>query len=86
MAWYSRHGALRGTQAPVAALLLYRKHVITEQPYIGQLIRCLEGQGVLPLPIFINGVEAHTIVRHHQCVSQEGRALLQGMHKIWSLA
>ena len=29
--------------------------VITEQPYIAQLVRCMESQGVLPVPIFING-------------------------------
>lgn len=49
--------------APRVAVLLYRKHVITEQRYINDLIRIMEGQGVLPIPIFINGVEAHTIVR-----------------------
>ena len=46
----------------MAAVLLYRKHVITEQPYIGQLITQMEVEGVIPLPIFINGVEAHTVV------------------------
>lgn len=43
-------------------ILLYRKHVITEQPYIAQLIECMEQYGLRPLPIFINGVEAHTVV------------------------
>ena len=42
-----------------------RKHVITRQGYIAQLVRCLEDDGVLPLPIFINGIEAHTVVRAH---------------------
>jgi cobalamin biosynthesis Mg chelatase CobN len=37
--------------------------VITEQRYIDDLVTILEAQGILPLPIFINGVEAHTIVR-----------------------
>ena len=27
------------------------------------MILCLEEQGLLPVPIFINGIEAHTIVR-----------------------
>ena len=63
MQWYNQHGTLRGTNAPVAAVLLYRKHIITGQAYVEQLIRCLESQGVLPIPVFINGVEAHTIVR-----------------------
>jgi magnesium chelatase subunit H len=49
--------------APVVAILLYRKHVITQQGYIAQMITTFEQQGLIPLPIFINGVEAHTIVR-----------------------
>ncbi len=63
--WYKREGPLasRWTECPKAAVLLYRKHVITGQPYIMDLISCLEKEGVIPVPIFINGVEAHTIVR-----------------------
>lgn len=45
------------------AILLYRKHVITNQKYIPRLIRAFESDGLRPLPIFINGVEAHTVVR-----------------------
>lgn len=59
---YEREGPLRGSGAPVVAVLLYRKHVVTEQPYIMQLIEQMEGEGVIPLPVFINGVEAHTVV------------------------
>ncbi|BAZ09387.1 magnesium chelatase subunit H [Calothrix sp. NIES-4071] len=47
----------------VVGILLYRKHVITKQPYIPQLIRKFENAGLTPLPIFINGVEAHVAVR-----------------------
>ena len=36
--------------------------MITEQPYIAQLIETMEAEGLRPLPIFINGVEAHTVV------------------------
>ena len=43
-------------------VLLYRKHVITQQPYVAELIECLEEAGLRPVPIFINGVEAHTVV------------------------
>ncbi|WP_427157768.1 magnesium chelatase subunit H [Aliinostoc sp. HNIBRCY26] len=50
-------------QSPVTAILLYRKHVITKQPYIPQLIRRFEQAGLIPLPIFINGVEGHVAVR-----------------------
>eukprot|EP00897_Mesotaenium_endlicherianum_P003366 jgi/Mesen1/3057/ME000018S02370 len=49
--------------APVVAVLLYRKHVITGQPYIPAMLRLFERDGLRPLPIFINGVEAHTVVR-----------------------
>ncbi len=49
--------------APRVAMLLYRKHVITEQQYIMDLITLMEKNGVCPVPIFINGVEGHTIVR-----------------------
>ena len=64
MDWYKSHGPLRdNAHAPTVAIMLYRKHVITNQGYIPQLIRTMEEQGVLPVPIFINGVEAHTVVR-----------------------
>jgi magnesium chelatase subunit H len=56
--WYGQSHA-----APVVGLLLYRKHVITQQPYIPQLIRQFEEVGLIPLPIFINGVEGHVAVR-----------------------
>ena len=63
MKWYGQHGPLGSDPTyPTVAVLLYRKHVITEQMYIGQLIRCMEEQGVRPIPIFINGIEAHTVV------------------------
>jgi magnesium chelatase subunit H len=52
-------------------VLLYRKHVITKQPYLAELIRGLEQSGVVPIPCFINGVEAHTIVRDKLTSSHE---------------
>lgn len=76
--WYGEHGALRGTDAPVAAVLLYRKHVITEQPYIAQLVRQMEAEGVLPVPVFINGVEAHTVVRDLLTTQREQSAIRTG--------
>jgi len=51
------------TGLPRIAILLYRKHVITHQPYIPQLIRAFETAGLIPVPIFINGVEGHVAVR-----------------------
>ncbi|MEH2444312.1 MAG: magnesium chelatase subunit H [Nostoc sp.] len=62
--WYKTHcrDAINRV-SPVVGILLYRKHVITKQPYIPQLIRSFESAGLIPLPIFINGVEGHVAVR-----------------------
>mgnify|MGYP001793916691 CR=1 FL=1 len=60
--WYkSYHQDFSGNK--VVGILLYRKHVITKQPYIPQLIKRFEESGLIPLPIFINGVEGHVAVR-----------------------
>ena len=48
--------------APRVAILLYRKHVITGLRFINDLIVQLEDSGLLPIPIFISGVSAHTII------------------------
>ncbi|ANV83727.1 magnesium chelatase subunit H [Picosynechococcus sp. PCC 7003] len=63
---------------PVVAVLLYRKHVVTKQPYIPQLIRKFEADGLVPLPIFINGVEAHVIVRDWLTTDYEQHQRLHG--------
>ncbi|MBC6418068.1 MAG: magnesium chelatase subunit H [Prochloron sp. SP5CPC1] len=60
LTWYNQH---HGELSPVVGILLYRKHVITQQPYIPQLIRSFSNAGLTPLPIFINGVEGHVAVR-----------------------
>ncbi|ANV86899.1 magnesium chelatase subunit H [Picosynechococcus sp. PCC 7117] len=70
---------------PVIAVLLYRKHVITKQPYIPQLIRKFEADGLVPLPIFINGVEAHVIVRDWLTTDYEQHQRLHGQVEIKSL-
>ncbi|GFZ95620.1 magnesium chelatase subunit H [Okeania sp. KiyG1] len=59
--WYRQQKQTSST--PVVGILLYRKHVITKQPYIPQLIRKFEAAGLTPLPVFINGVEGHVAVR-----------------------
>jgi magnesium chelatase subunit H len=64
--------------APRVAVLLYRKHVITEQRYLYDLITMMENQGVIPVPIFINGVEAHTIVRDLLTSEHEIKAIQKG--------
>lgn len=80
--WYRTNGRLRaelaGGTAPVVAVLLYRKHVITEQPYIPQLIGQLEDEGLVPVPVFINGVEAHTVVRDQLTSATEQAAIAAG--------
>ena len=64
--------------APRVAVLLYRKHVITEQRYILDLITMMEADGIIPVPIFINGVEAHTIVRDLLTSQHEMKLVEQG--------
>ncbi len=59
------------SQSPVVGILLYRKHVVTKQPYIPQLIRYFERAGLIPLPIFINGVEGHVAVRDWMTTASE---------------
>ena len=73
-----RHFQLAADSSPVVAFLLYRKHVITEQRYIMDLIKQMEGQGILPVPIFINGVEAHTIVRDWLTSTHETKGVALG--------
>lgn len=69
---------LADDDAPVVAVLLYRKHVITEQPYILDLLTTMEQQGLIPVPIFINGVEAHTIVRDYLTSEYEAAQVASG--------
>jgi magnesium chelatase subunit H len=66
-------------EAPRVAVLMYRKHVITEQRYIVDLIRMMEADGIIPIPIFINGVEAHTIVRDLLTSQPEVEKVKQGL-------
>jgi len=70
--------ALAPNDAPRVAILLYRKHVITNQRYIPDLIGYFEGQGLIPVPVFINGVEAHTIVRDWLTSSYEIDGVARG--------
>ncbi|MBF2063575.1 MAG: magnesium chelatase subunit H [Calothrix sp. C42_A2020_038] len=60
--WYKKTQKSK-THNAVVGILLYRKHVITKQSYIPQLIKKFEDAGLIPLPIFINGVEGHVAVR-----------------------
>lgn len=67
--WYRQN--IEKSLNPTVGILLYRKHVITKQPYIGQLIRQFEEVGLTPLPIFINGVEGHVAVRDWMTTTYE---------------
>ncbi|MEY3827428.1 MAG: magnesium protoporphyrin chelatase subunit [Cyanobacteriota bacterium] len=77
--WY------KSKDQPVVGILLYRKHVITKLPYINQLIRAFETAGLTPLPIFINGVEGHTIVRDWLTTDYEIQQRQRGIIKTPSL-
>ena len=81
-------GGLGGseTQNKVIGILLYRKHVITKQPYIPQLIKRFEEAGLIPLPIFINGVEGHVAVRDWMTTDYETQQRNQGIKTTLSLS
>ncbi|MEM7579020.1 MAG: magnesium chelatase subunit H [Cyanobacteria bacterium P01_A01_bin.80] len=70
----------------VVGILLYRKHVITKQPYIPQLIKRFEEAGLIPLPIFINGVEGHVAVRDWMTTDYEIQQRNQGNKVTLSLS
>lgn len=76
--WYELTHPWVTDTTPRVGILLYRKHVITEQKYIPSLIRIMEEQGIMPIPIFINGVEAHTIVRDQFTTHYEQEQLRRG--------
>ncbi|MBD2295373.1 magnesium chelatase subunit H [Anabaena sphaerica FACHB-251] len=82
--WYQRREQGTGNReqgrknSPVIGILLYRKHVITKQNYIPQLIRKFEAAGLIPLPIFINGVEGHVAVRDWMTTDYETQQRQQG--------
>lgn len=61
------------------------RHVITQQPYIEQLVHALESEGLVPVPIFINGVEAHQIVRDQLTSASEQAAIAAGKQQRGSL-
>jgi magnesium chelatase subunit H len=83
--WYSRQHPDRSAQ-PVVGLLLYRKHVITKQAYIPQLIRYFEQAQLTPLPIFINGVEGHVAVRDLMTTTYEQTQRSLGRRQTSSLS
>ncbi|MGA9378716.1 MAG: magnesium chelatase subunit H [Phormidium sp.] len=81
-----RQDACPTNTKPIVGILLYRKHVITKQPYIPQLIREFEKAGLTPLPIFINGVEGHVAVRDWMTTAYETAQRKQGKIETPSLS
>ncbi|CEL94421.1 unnamed protein product [Vitrella brassicaformis CCMP3155] len=81
--WYESEkgfdAALAPPGSPRVAILLYRKHVLTHQKYIDVLIRSMEKEGLTPVPVFITGVEAHTIVRDLLTTSYEQQQRNRGV-------
>lgn len=71
---------------PVVGILLYRKHVITKQSYIPQLIHYFQQENLIPLPIFINGVEGHVAVRDWITTTDEFNNRQQGNIQTLSLS
>ncbi len=83
--WYQEK-AKDDQHKPTVGILLYRKHFITKQPYIPQLISYFEQAGLIPLPIFLNGVEGHVAVRDWMTTTYEQEQRQQGNKKILSLS
>jgi len=82
--WYEKR--IEHIYSPIIGILLYRKHVITKQPYIPQLIKHFESAGLIPLPIFINGVEGHVAVRDWMTTDYEIQQRQQGNLQTVSLS
>ena len=85
LTWYLKRQEAEGSK-PVVGILLYRKHVISKLSYIPQLIRYFESAGIIPLPIFINGVEGHVAVRDWMTTDYEQNRRQQGIKDILSLS
>ncbi|MBD1845005.1 magnesium chelatase subunit H [Cyanobacteria bacterium FACHB-63] len=71
---------------PTVGILLYRKHVITNQQYIPKLIRAFEKADLIPVPIFINGVEGHVAVRDLMTTEYEQQQRDLGVKETLSLS
>lgn len=71
---------------PTVGILLYRKHVITNQQYIPKLIKAFEKANLIPVPIFINGVEGHVAVRDLMTTDYEQQQRDLGINATLSLS
>ncbi|MGG6264792.1 magnesium chelatase subunit H [Leptolyngbya sp. AN10] len=81
--WYRQRF---NSDCPTVGILLYRKHVITKQPYIPKLIRAFEKANLIPVPIFINGVEGHVAVRDLMTTEYELQMRDRGIKETLSLS
>lgn len=77
VAWYEKTYPERKSWNKVA-LLLYRKHVVSNLSYIPKLIEYFEEAQIIPVPVFITGVEAHIIVRDYLTSETKERARKDG--------
>lgn len=80
--WYQENKSHTGSKV---GILLYRKHVITKLAYIPQLIKEFEASGLIPVPIFLNGVEGHVAVRDWLTTPFEQQQRKTGKREILSL-
>ncbi|MBE9011601.1 magnesium chelatase subunit H [Pseudanabaenaceae cyanobacterium LEGE 13415] len=81
--WYRQRF---NSDSPIVGILLYRKHVITKQPYIPKLIQAFEKANLIPVPIFINGVEGHVAVRDLMTTDYEMEMRDSGIKETLSLS
>ncbi|BAU10038.1 magnesium protoporphyrin IX chelatase subunit H [Leptolyngbya sp. NIES-3755] len=81
--WYRQRF---NSDSPIVGILLYRKHVITKQPYIPKLIQAFEKANLIPVPIFINGVEGHVAVRDLMTTEYEMEMRDRGIKETLSLS
>lgn len=75
--WYVRRYPKRRHWSRVG-VLLYRKHVVSNLAYIPQLIDFFEQAELIPLPVFITGVEAHIVVRDYLTSESKEKARKSG--------
>jgi len=80
LTWYLEQFKIQdlSNKSGVVAILIYRKHVITKLNYIAKLIRYFEAENLIPVPIFINGVEGHVVVRDWLTTHYETQQRQQG--------
>ena len=59
----TQNSKLKTQNSPLVAVLAFRKHVVQEQKYLGELVHALEAKGLRVLPVFVSGIETHVAIR-----------------------